>query len=65
MNEPNSMKLGPDQKAELKKHFKLWRQINIVVIKVALNFMNFAWRGQKRAKCSKYLTKFSSQLKQI
>jgi hypothetical protein len=44
----NSMKLGLDRKVEFEKSLKFYRQILVrVLAKVALNFVNFAWHGQK------------------
>jgi hypothetical protein len=44
----NRVKFGQNQKAEIKKSFKLYRQIlETVLTKVALNFVHFEWRGQK------------------
>jgi hypothetical protein len=42
------MKFGLDREVDLKKSFKLHRQISIrVLTKVALNFIHFAWHGHK------------------
>jgi hypothetical protein len=59
------MKFGRDRKVVLKKSFQLYRKVSVrTEIKVGLNFVHFACHGQKGAKFSKYLTKFSSQFSQ-
>jgi len=62
----NSMKLGLDREVEFKKSLKFYCQILLrVLAKVALNFVHFAWQGQKWVKYSKYLLNFSRQFCQI
>jgi len=44
----NSMKMGLDREVEFKKSLKFYCQILVrVLAKVALNFVNFGWHGQK------------------
>jgi len=49
------MKFGPEQKIELKKSYELYcKSLVRVLAKVSINFIHFAWLGQKRAKCQDF-----------
>ncbi len=64
VNETKKIEL--DCKVEFRTYYKLLLKISVrVVTRVAKNFIQFGWHGQKWEKCSEYLTKFSSQFSQI
>jgi hypothetical protein len=57
------MKFGQEQKIEFKKSYELYcKSLVRVLAKVAINFVHFAWHGQKRAKCYEYLIIFKLSL---